>query len=137
MVAHLSWGRVGSLAAGYDRFGDRSNAIMIRLMDNRLTVGTVKDWKVRDDELVLAIVLSQPIESEGFVDREPWVTVTGGEFSTGSPLGAKIEPRFEGRQEIGATVEISVLDPKVPWTPGVLEANGPRFFGQVLTLRSE
>jgi hypothetical protein len=104
------------------------------VVDDRVTVGTVKSWEARDGELILTIVLAEPVDSAQFANRDPWISDKIGNFSDGSPLGAKIEPRFSGAKEAGATIEVSVLDPNLPWQAGVLAANGPRFVGEVLTL---
>jgi hypothetical protein len=102
----------------------------------RVTIGTVQGWAVRDRELILTVNLVGPIDSADFLHREPRIDVVIGEFRNGAPLGTKIEPRFDGRREFG-TIEVSVLDRNVPWIPGVLEENGPRFVGHALTLRAE
>jgi hypothetical protein len=92
----------------------------------RITIGTVTAWAVRDGELILKTLLTQPVNSATFLERAPQVS----EFRDGSPLGFKIEPRFDGVKKPGETIEISVLDRDVV-NPGVPEANGPQLTQEV------
>ena len=108
----------------------------VNLMDNnmtRITVGIVAGWAVRERELILRVLLSQPLSSEWFLEREPHVTDRVADSRDGDPLATKIEPRFSGVQEPGKTIEISLLD-RDAVNPGVPEANGPRFVGEALTI---
>lgn len=94
----------------------------------RRTVGTVVGYRIEGDELILSIALADSVGPED-VGRDARI----GDFRYGSPLGTKIEPRFEGRRDCGL-IDVSVLDREVAWTPGVFESNGPRFVGEMLTV---
>lgn len=97
----------------------------------RETIGTVVSYRVLEGELTVGVRLCAPIE-DGDIDRDTWI----GEFRYGVPLGTKIEPRFQGPQESGTLVDVSVLDRDVQWVPGVLETNAPLFVGKEVTVPS-
>lgn len=100
------------------------------------TIGTVVAWRVVGAELRLTIELARPVDNSDLIDSGAQLSNGVDVFTDGSPLGTKIDPRFDGHRESGR-VEVSVFDPGVEWADGVAEANGPRFIGQVLTLAAD
>lgn len=102
----------------------------------RKTVGTVVSWRVDAGQLVLTIELASPVDSVEIMDYDPELSDNRTIFRNGTPLGAKIAPCFDGHRESG-TIEISVFNENASFVEGVQAANGPRFWGQVLTVRCE
>jgi hypothetical protein len=102
----------------------------------RKVVGTVVKWYVDGGRLMLTVELTSPVDSTEIMDGDPELSDDRDVFRNGSPLGTKIEPCFDGRCESG-TIEISVFDKNAALAEGVPAATGPRFLGQVLTVRRD